>query len=210
MRMARLTAVAGVVLTMTACGDAPAPMTQRDLGRIEAVGPAGVELADAPAAPAEVPDGVRTLEWADLVPKDFRPDELIARYDAEHDLSSLGDDDPRAQELMRKLMDLWNEAPTVEELDGQTVRLPGFVVPLEGDGRKVNEFLLVPYYGACIHVPPPPANQTVHVRTQDSGARVRGLFDTVWVTGVVHVERKKSTLAEAGYQIEAIEVAPYN
>lgn len=209
MRMARLAAVVGVVLTMAACDDAPAPMTQRDLARIEAVGPDGVELA-APAAPVELPADVRTLEWVDLVPKDFRPDELLARYDAEYDLDSLSDDDPRAQELMRKLMDLWNEAPGVEELDGRMVRLPGFVVPLEGDGRKVDEFLLVPYYGACIHVPPPPANQTVHVRTQGGGARVRGLFDTVWVTGVVHVERTKSALAEAGYRIEAIDVAPYD
>ena len=50
-------------------------------------------------------------------------------------------------------------------LNGQYVKLPGYVVPLESDaGGLLSEFLLVPYYGACIHVPPPPSNQIVYVR----------------------------------------------
>ena len=52
-----------------------------------------------------------------------------------------------------------------KSLDGATVRLPGFIIPL--DARRdgvLDEFLLVPYFGACIHVPPPPPNQLVYVR----------------------------------------------
>lgn len=193
-------AVAAVLLA--ACGDAPAPLSERDLAPTAVIKPA----AEAPAATAATDPAVRDLEWDDLVPQDFRPDDLLADYDVE----SMSDDDPRAQELMAKLLAMWNEAPVVEALDGQTIRLPGFVVPVEGDGRRVEEFLLVPYYGACIHVPPPPANQTVHVLAQGRNVTIRGLFDTVWVTGVMRVERKSSQLAEAGYQIEAIEVTPYN
>jgi hypothetical protein len=117
---------------------------------------------------------------------------------------------------MGKLEAMWKEAPVVQALDGQTVRLPGFVVPLEGNGKVVREFLLVPYYGACIHVPPPPANQTVHVVAQGRGAKIRGLFDTVWVTGLMKIEHTTRQLAEAAYDIEAnyeiqaTDVKPYD
>lgn len=110
---------------------------------------------------------------------------------------------------MDKLMALWKQAPVVESLDGQRVRLPGFVVPVEWDLDDVREFLLVPYYGACIHVPPPPANQIVHVVLPE-GKTYRGeVFDTVWVTGVLHIERFSSEMADAGYRLEALALAPY-
>jgi hypothetical protein len=149
--------------------------------------------------------GVKVLSWDNLLPDDFRPDKLMEEYDVQN----LSDDDPRAQELMKKLQAMWKEAPVVTALNGQTVKLPGFVVPLEGDGQVVNEFLLVPYYGACIHVPPPPANQIVYVKAQGRNVQVRRLFDTVWVTGVMTVERTSSELGEAGYTLSALEVVPY-
>ncbi len=147
----------------------------------------------------------RTLGWDDLLPDDFRPDKLMEGYDVQN----LSDDDPRAKELMEKLQAMWKEAPVVTALDGQIVKLPGFVVPLEGDGRVVKEFLLVPYYGACIHVPPPPANQIVYVKAQGRNVQVRRLFATVWVTGVMKVEHTASDLGEAGYTLSALEVTPY-
>lgn len=201
MNSVRAAVCAAAVLLLAGCGDAPAPLTERSLAPAAVLKPA-IQTAETDSAGTE---GVQNLEWDDLVPQDFRPDDLLAEYDVE----SMSDDDPRAQELMARLMAMWKEAPVVEALDGQTVRLPGFVVPVEGDGRRVEEFLLVPYYGACIHVPPPPANQTVHVLAQGRNVTIRGLFDTVWVTGVMRVEHKSSQLAEAGYQIEALEVTPY-
>ncbi len=68
------------------------------------------------------------------------------------------------------------------EIIGAEVRMPGYVLPLEFDGLKVTEFLLVPYAGACIHTPPPPANQMVHV-TYEKGIEVSGLFAPVWIEG---------------------------
>lgn len=124
-------------------------------------------------------------------------------------LGDLMDDDPRAKELLGKLKRLWAEAPVVPELDGKRVRLPGFVVPLETDGTRISEFLLVPYYGACIHVPPPPANQTVDVRLPPELAFEGKPFDTIWVTGTLKVTPTSSELAQAGYRIEATGVAPY-
>jgi hypothetical protein len=61
------------------------------------------------------------------------------------------------QEALKRILAEWDRAPVVEEFDGQLVRIPGFVVPLESDGKTISEFLLVPYFGACVHVPPPPS-----------------------------------------------------
>lgn len=148
---------------------------------------------------------VKEIEWDALIPEDWRPDVLMDQYNADE----ISDDDPRAQQLLEKLKALWKEAPVVPALDGQQVKLPGFVVPLEMDATKIDQFLLVPYYGACIHVPPPPANQTVYVVTEEGKAFEGQLFDTVWVTGTMRVERLSSDLAEAGYRLEGASVVPY-
>jgi hypothetical protein len=151
------------------------------------------------------PDGVREIEWDDLIPDDWRPDKILAELDA----TGLADDDPRAEALMAKLERFWKEAPVVPELDGARIKLPGFVVPLEMDAEQIDEFLLVPYYGACIHVPPPPANQTVYVVTDPGRAYSGELFDTVWVTGTIRIEATSSELGNAGYRLQAARVEPY-
>jgi hypothetical protein len=191
-----------LVLWLTGCGEQTAPPpAASDRVDEETVSTEQTIPAIADAAPGEVPE----LEWDDLIPADWQPEKLMADYDAD----KLTDDDPRAAELMDKLKTLWAEAPVVEALDGQRVRLPGFVVPLETDATEIAEFLLVPYFGACIHVPPPPANQTVHVVTAD-GAAYRGeLFDTVWVEGRMRVEPFSNELGDAGYRIEDAEVSFY-
>ncbi|WP_316367801.1 DUF3299 domain-containing protein [Candidatus Thiodiazotropha sp. CDECU1] len=146
------------------------------------------------------------LEWDAMIPEDYRPDKIMQQFG---DINALEDDDPRAQKILEELEAAWAEAPVVESLDGKRVKLPGFVVPIEGDGKKLTEFLLVPYYGACIHVPPPPANQTVYVKVPKGDAKIRQAFDTVWVYGILSAKSFDSDLATAGYQIEAEEVTPY-
>jgi hypothetical protein len=146
------------------------------------------------------------LEWDDMIPEDYRPDKIMNQFG---DIDQLDDDDPRAQQVLEALEAAWSAAPVVEALDGKRVKLPGFVVPLEGDGVKLSEFLLVPYYGACIHVPPPPANQTVYVKVPKGDAEIRNAFDTVWVTGRLSARPFNSDLATAGYQLQAEAVIPY-
>ena len=80
-----------------------------------------------------------------------------------------------------------------EELVGTTVRLPGYVLPLEFKDRKAVEFLLVPTVGACIHTPPPPANQIVHV-VYPEGIEVNGLFTPVWITGTMVAQSSVQTV----------------
>ncbi len=190
-----------LALLLAGCGEQSTPPQSSSS---DAAGPDGTDQtipAIADAAPGEVPE----LEWDDLIPADWQPEKLMADYDADN----LTDDDPRADELMDKLKALWAEAPVVEALDGQRIRLPGFVVPLETDANQMAEFLLVPYFGACIHVPPPPANQTVHVLTADGAAYQGELFDTVWVEGRMRVEQFSNELGDAGYRIEDAEVSLY-
>lgn len=81
-----------------------------------------------------------------------------------------------------------------EQLVGTSVRLPGYVVPLEFEDGKVIEFLLVPTAGACIHTPPPPANQIVHVRYPD-GITIKGLYTPVWIVGKLVAESSLETVS---------------
>ena len=97
----------------------------------------------------------------------------------------------------------------MSELDGEKVRIPGFVVPLEYDEKQVSSFLLVPYFGACIHVPPPPSNQVVHVTTGSYGPDPGQMWDPVWVSGTLRTEHISSELGEAGYRLEADLIEPY-
>jgi uncharacterized protein len=92
--------------------------------------------------------------------------------------------------------------PIVTELNGKRVRIGGYVVPLDFDATKVTEFLLVPFVGACIHVPPPPANQIIYVKSS-VGIALKGEFDPVYVTGTLTTEGQFTGLAETGYSIVA-------
>ena len=148
--------------------------------------------------------GFREISWDDLIPADWNPEKFLADLE----LDDLQDNDPRAMELMQRMREEWDRAPVVERFSGQQVRIPGFVVPLESDGRTIREFLLVPYFGACVHVPPPPANQLIHVIPDQPIAA--GLnMSPVWVNGVLNMGRVESEMGSAGYQMRAMKVEEY-
>jgi len=199
------------VLLLVACDSEQTPTAVAPVSKVQPpMADESIAMETPAASPVQAPGGkvvtgVKELEWDALIPDDYSPEKLFEEYQPDN----LADDDPRAAELMDKLQKLWDEAPVRPELDGQTVKLPGFTVPLEGDSQETSSFLLVPYYGACIHVPPPPANQTVYVlREQGKGTKL-GEFDVVWVTGTMSVKRTENEMAEAGYTLYATEVAPY-
>ena len=125
------------------------------------------------------------------------------------------------EKLMRQLETVEAEARRLEEqmvhsLDGQFVKIPGYALPIEFDGVAVQEFLLVPYIGACIHVPPPPRNQMVFVKLSEPFF-VKSLFEPVWITGRITVKNTEKILpvsdgkipVSAGYTIESAIVEPY-
>lgn len=96
-------------------------------------------------------------------------------------------------------------ATLTEEFNDQTVRLPGFILPTEFDGTSVISFLLVPYFGACIHVPPPPPNQMVYVNFERGFDQGR-LFSAVQVTGKITAGLSRTPVAPVGYTMSAEKV----
>jgi len=101
-------------------------------------------------------------------------------------------------------------------IDGKLIRIPGYVLPLEFSGKKVTEFLLVPWVGACIHTPPPEPNQIVYVKP-DKAFDIEGMFDAVWVTGRIAATGTKKAVQivdgsadiDVGYSLRASVVEPY-
>lgn len=147
------------------------------------------------AAAATASADVRHLRWADLLPAHLA-DTPIRPPQIDHD-------GPPALEQFSPWGDLPLEDILVPELDGRNVRLAGYVVPLGMNAaQRIDEFLLVPYFGACIHVPPPPPNQVVYVRSSEGLDPAR--MHMAWIVeGAMQVATRRSALADAGYTIEA-------
>jgi hypothetical protein len=158
------------------------------------------------AAPsgASVPGPARTIGWEQLIPAGWDPYKGLRALN----LDALDDNDPRAEEALQKMRKMWDNAPINPLILGQSVRLPGYVVPLEDLAGGIKEFLLVPYFGACVHSPPPPANQIVHVLLTRPDKKLR-LMDVVWVSGPVSATKTDSHMGVASYRIDARVVAPY-
>ena len=195
-----------------------------------------ITLLYLPAA-AEKP---RQLSWDDLVPAHLLADDPLANMTEEQQdlvywvintLDSLPGRGPDTEEFYKEVDDAIpqlrkagidiNElmakrrllqTSMVEALNGQQVRIPGYLLPLEVSATKVTEFLLVPYVGACIHVPPPPPNQIIYVKiVQNRSYQSKNLYDPVWVTGIITAKSMEKNLylvdgsadIDIGYTIQA-------
>ena len=102
------------------------------------------------------------------------------------------------------------------DLNNKLVRIPGYALPLEYQGTNVRELLLVPYVGACIHVPPPPVNQTIYVRLNE-GHTFNDIYEPVWITGRISIKATSQRLflvdgsadVDTGYTLKGLNVEPY-
>jgi len=162
----------------------------------------GDRLAPAPAANAASP--YREINWDALIPADWDPVKAFKHMD----FAKLKDSDPKAMEAMEELKAAWNAAPIEPKMDGARIRIAGFVVPLGTDLDHVKEFLLVPYFGACIHVPPPPANQMIHVFPKKPLTNAQ-LMGPVWVRGALKASLTDTSFGAVGYRIQAAGVETY-
>ncbi len=178
-------------------------------------------------AATAVAGGYRELDWLDLL-TDADREAMLNLPELDH---GTGDDSgapvsledqvanalkrgdqpptPEQQAAQAKWDAVLNNDRVRADLNGATVKLAGFIVPLQnGSDGRVTEFFLVPYYGACIHVPPPPPNQIVLVR-YPKGFAMRDLFTPVWIEGKLHTEKVSNDLANASYTFSADRVVPY-
>jgi uncharacterized protein len=162
-----------------------------------------------------VADAPRQLKWADLIPKTMPAAPALKSktfFGGSVPVTDAGPPPPPLPE--GKFMSVKRHQPgddrppaIVTELNGQSVSIGGYIVPLDFESTTIKEFLLVPFVGACIHVPPPPANQIIYVKT-DKGIEIGGQFDPVTVTGKINTTVAFTGLADAGYTLTADSVVP--
>jgi hypothetical protein len=195
-----------LILILGACGEnnAPAAEANYKIGeRLPAKPKPQTKEAATPAAPV-TPGSFRNIEWDELIPKDWDPAAAFKDFN----LATLKDSDPRAMDLLATMRAAWDNAPTAPELNGVAIRIPGFIVPIERSGDSVRELLLVPYFGACVHVPPPPANQIIHVLVDPPLKGVQSMA-TMWVSGTLETIRSPSSMGTSGYRMKAAKIVPY-
>lgn len=160
----------------------------------------------APAAPAWAAPEAEDLRWDDLWPDG--EDDVIQDLYSDY-LANLWDN-PVAEGSEADVGVQIGTFNVVEDLDGVRVRLPGYAVPFDfRPGGHVSEFLLVPYYGACLHQPPPPPNQTVYVSAPDGPIQLPELWAPIWVEGEMRTEKRESDLADSAYTIIVEHVERY-
>ena len=140
-------------------------------------------------------DTVNALEWRDLLPEDDTSLPGNLQGILPHDQSSMAARQPPSTGIRTD----WT---------GKIVQLSGFIVPLDHDGTGVTAFILVPYVGACVHVPPPPANQLVFVTT-GTPYESSGMFEPVTVTGMFGTASRSTQLAEIGYALSAEDIRSF-
>lgn len=175
-------------------------------GAAQAQDKSGYKVGDKlpqPTAPAAA-QGYREISWDALVPKNWDPSQLMKGID----LNKLSDSDPRAMEAMDKMRKAWADAPVEPALNNTKVRIAGFLVPLDAQRGQVKEFLLVPYFGACIHTPPPPANQIIHAVAVKPLKEVQ-MMSAVWVNGTLETVRSDTEFGASGYRLKAETLTPY-
>lgn len=166
--------------------------------------------------------GYRTIEWTDLMPKE----DLEAFLNPPESLNDIADGseqdqiESRIQSAVEAAVEAAGDSPyqralvstrVVPEFDGQSIRLPGFIVPLEfGDGQQqVTRFFLVPYFGACIHVPPPPPNQIIYAEF-DPGFKLESLYKPFWISGQLRTSLIENDMATAAYAVTVDSIEPYD
>ena len=166
-------------------------------------------LASAGVSRAET-EVYKTIDWNDLMPDPWVK-EMTKDMAAMSKLSYLQDSSDEATKAMSAIRKKLDEAPIVKTQLNKKVRIPGYAVPLDAERSDKREFLLVPYFGACIHTPPPPANQIVLVRptAQTKIKKMPESMDVLWVEGELKEGRVSTGQGVSGYLLEAVSVAPY-
>ncbi|MCV6614115.1 MAG: DUF3299 domain-containing protein [Cellvibrionaceae bacterium] len=159
---------------------------------------------------AQALEKYKTISWEQLIPKQ----DLEALQNPPASISEIVDGSPEDQlDTALDPSDPYQQAlvstRVVDEFDGQAVRLPAFIVPLDfDDDHVVTEFFMVPYFGACLHMPPPPPNQIIYVR-YDDGVKLEQMSQAFWFKGVLQTKLKDNDVAKSAYAMRIDSVEPY-
>ncbi len=150
-----------------------------------------------------------TIEWTDLMPEEdlnalLNPPSYISEIEDGSEQDQIdsqlrnNDGNEKADRYQRAL----NSTNIIPEMNGSAVRIPGFIVPLEFDDEQtITQFFLVPFFGACLHLPPPPPNQIILV-TSESGFTLEALYDPFWISGILETSLTENDIATAAYTMK--------
>ena len=165
-----------------------------------------VKTAAKAQEPGDVVNGFTIIAWEELMPEG--EEERLAAMMRDQQAMLYGPNAVAEGSAADKAFQI-GTFNTVKSLDGMKIRLPGFTVPFEyGVDAKITEFLLVPYFGACLHAPPPPPNQTVYI-TSEKPIRLGDLAQAVWVNGTLKTSTEETELADAAYTLVLDDLEEY-
>jgi hypothetical protein len=146
------------------------------------------------------------IEWIQLMPKDdldalLNPPDFLAniqdgsQQDSMASLSEIAEEN----ETVRRFQQALTSVRVIKSFDKKAVKIPGFVVPLKSDEQqRVTEFFIVPYFGACLHLPPPPPNQMIYGKVAE-GFKLSQLTEPFWFEGVIHIETTNNITGTSAY-----------
>jgi hypothetical protein len=177
--------------------------------------PAAPTPTSRPASESKPALEFNTVEWTDLMP-DEDLDALLNPPSYVTDIKNGSLEDQITSQIQNSVAlasdDRYQQAlastRVIPEMDGKAIRIPGFIVPLEFDDEQIiTQFFLVPFFGACIHVPPPPPNQIIFVN-YPQGLKLDALYDPFWISGVLKTSLVENDMAIAAYsmQMQSFEV----
>lgn len=150
----------------------------------------------------------REVEWTELMPKEDLaalldpPDFLNGIEDGsqQDSVSALNQREITDQKAKRYREALSSTQP-IAEFDQQAIRIPGYIVPLaQNEERRVTSFFVVPYFGACLHMPPPPPNQILFVNYND-GIELQHLQQPFWFEGKLEIEISERDIGTSAYTL---------
>jgi hypothetical protein len=177
---------------------------------VDLIPPAELEiLTNPPKSITDVPHGQNFPELSSEFPAESELDQLSSSiFNAIGDVVKNGA--PRVPSPEEQAYSAALTSTTVNvAYDQKNIRLPGFVVPVEyNDDQVITEFFLVPYFGACIHVPPPPPNQIIYVK-YPQGLELTALYDPFWIEGTMKTQLIQNDIALSAYSIDASKIKPY-
>ena len=187
------------------------------IGFIQLLGFSSFVWAQGDLSGSEAKSQFKTVEWVDLIPSEvlkilLNPPSYIA------EIEDGSDEDQISSQIKNTLVeeeeDIYQQALASTDvnpaLDGQNIRIPGFVVPLEFDEEQtISQFFLVPYFGACLHMPPPPPNQIILVNAPD-GVQMTALYEPFWLEGEIATTITENDMAKSAYAMKLHRLAPYS
>ena len=164
---------------------------------------------------AKQDESYETIEWVNIMPADdlealMNPPDYIGQIvdgsseDNMDPLNELAKDNEQVQRFQSALA----STNIVEEYLGKKIRIPGFIVPLEGEDQTITEFFIVPFFGACLHMPPPPPNQIIHVQ-YETGVELENLYDAFWFEGTLSAKLISNDLGASAYALNIKSVYPH-